>query len=101
MNALRFICFSYSINLLCGLGSFLFKVSSEFAVEQAMQRLTGEVAPHFVIFIADSVPKRCYTGGAATKLLLKITENRQAISDVLCQNIYRKLRKDFWITNLF
>lgn len=43
MNALKFICFSYSINLLHGLGSFLFKVSSEFAVEQAM--LTGKVAP--------------------------------------------------------
>lgn len=65
------------------------------------QLLTGEMAPHFAICMADSVPKRCCTGGAATKLLLKITENRQAISDVLCQNIYRKLRKDFWIRNLF
>lgn len=65
------------------------------------QWLIGEVSPHFVICIADSVPKRRCTREAATKLLLKITENRQAISDVLCQNTYRKLRKDFWIRNLF
>lgn len=65
MNTLKYICLWSSINLLCGLVSFLIKVSSGFAFEQAIQHLAGVVKQ----FCPYSLFSYFHSGSCTCKIL--------------------------------